>query len=127
MKKILVVSILFIGLMTVAILQNDAANQCIAAGQNIEISYDDITGMHTQLVAVGADFGTLSENNGNYACMGQCGGGCSEGPWLAACLSHDICSFNNKSTGFVFDKSCGDEAAQATLSVMYNKLFSCPE
>jgi hypothetical protein len=127
MKKILVFTFLFVGFMTAAIVKNSAANRCINAGQSIEIRYDDITGLHSQFVSVGADFGILSENNGNYSCMGQCGDGCSEGPWLEACLSHDVCSFNNKSTGFVFDKSCGDEAAQATLSVLNNILFSCPE
>ena len=102
-------------------------NVCITQGQTIEIAYNDLTGWHQQAVLVGADYGFLDENNGSYACMGQCGSGCTEtGPWLAACLSHDICSFNNKSKGFIFDDNCGDEAAQASLSVLSNKVFSCP-
>jgi hypothetical protein len=101
-------------------------NTCITQDQTIETAYDDLTGLHRQAVLVGADYGSLAENNGSYACMGQCGGGCTEtGPWLATCLSHDVCSFNNKSKGFIFDENCGDEAAKASLSVISHKVFSC--
>jgi hypothetical protein len=122
---LIIISILVLGCFLVA--DTPPINACITQGQTIEITYDDLTGLHKQAVLVGADYGLLPENNGSYACMGQCGGGCTEtGPWLAACLSHDICSFNNKSKGFVFDDNCGDEAAQAALSLFTHKVFSCP-
>ena len=124
-KALLMITILVLAYFLVA--EEHPMNACIIQGQTIEIAYDDLTGLHKQAVLVGADYGLLTENNGSYACMGQFSGGCTEtGPWLAACLSHDICSFNNKSKGFIFDDNCGDEAAQASLSVLSNKVFSCP-
>ena len=124
-KALLMITILVLAYFLVA--EEHPMNACIIQGQTIEIAYDDLTGLHKQAVLVGADYGLLTENNGSYACMGQCSSGCTEtGHWLAACLSHDICSFNNKSKGFIFDDNCGDEAAQASLSVLSNKVFSCP-
>ena len=127
MKALLLITTLAVVLAYFLLADEHPMNACITQGQTIEIAYDDLTGLHKQAVLVGADYGLLPENNGSYACMGQCGGGCTEtGLWLAACLSHDICSYNNKSKGFVFDDNCGDEAAQASLSVLSHKLFSCP-
>lgn len=99
---------------------------CIEPEQSIAVTYDDVNGVHSEVIVVGSDFGTIVENQGDYSCMGQCGGGCtSDGPWLESCLSHDICSFRNKSSGFLLDESCGDEAAKATVSVIAHKMHDC--
>ncbi|MFK8049260.1 MAG: hypothetical protein AB8B81_12605 [Halioglobus sp.] len=99
---------------------------CIDTGDAMSVTYDDVNGVHREIVVVGSDYGFVAENKGVYSCMGQCGGGCTpDGPWLESCLSHDICSFRNKSSGFLFDESCGDEAATATLSVIAHKIQGC--
>jgi hypothetical protein len=128
LKTLLLLTCLALIWACLVVAEEHPMNACITPGQTIKIAYDDLNGLHKQAILVGDDYGVLAENNGFYACMGQCGGGCTEtGPWLAACLSHDVCSFKNKSKGFVFDHNCGDEAARASLSVLSYKVFSCPK
>lgn len=81
----------------------------LVPGSVYNVSFTDRNGrVHSRQVSVGANWG------GDYACMGQCGRGCTGSTvYTWDCLVHDVCSAAFASQGGLRDPNCGDEFRHA--------------
>ncbi|OJJ42303.1 hypothetical protein ASPZODRAFT_77270 [Penicilliopsis zonata CBS 506.65] len=111
---------------------NKRSVTCLDVGNQATASWTNAAGESCTFVGtVGSNYGTNSDDEGDYSCNGRCGEGCTGfsigNVYTQDCFSHDICSYFNDATGGASDPNCGAAYVAAEDDFLFGYIDGCSQ